>query len=91
MRAHQGLQLELTQISTQSLEGFLDVCMFCHRMAYDVCFYDEDREIMWFPSIVNMGKMGMIYPEGTKNNWLYKKSIRINKYKLDKKRNTGKN
>ena len=38
----------------------------------DVCFYDEDRKIMWFPSVVNMGKMGMIYPEGTKNNWTYK-------------------
>jgi len=42
------------------------------QLMNDVAFYDEDRKIMWFPSIVNMGKMGMIYPEGTKNNWLYK-------------------
>ena len=37
-----------------------------------VAFYAEDSEIMWFPSIVNMGQLGMIYPEGTKNNWNYK-------------------
>ena len=42
------------------------------QLMNDVEFYDEDREIMWFPSIVNMGQLGMIYPEGTKNNWNYK-------------------
>ena len=42
------------------------------QLMNDVCHYDEDRKIMWFPSIVNMGKLGMIYPEGTKNNWTYK-------------------
>ncbi len=34
--------------------------------------YDYDRKIHWFPSILNMGKMGIIYPEGTKNNWNWK-------------------
>ena len=42
------------------------------QLMNDVSFYDEDRKIMWFPSIVNMGKLGVIYPEGTKNNWTYK-------------------
>tara|TARA_R110002167_G_scaffold48277_6_gene142593 strand:+ start:1142 stop:1597 length:456 start_codon:yes stop_codon:yes gene_type:complete len=42
------------------------------QLMNDVCFYDEDREIMWFPSIVNMGELGMIYPEGTQTNWTYK-------------------
>ena len=42
------------------------------QLMNDVSYYDEDREIMWFPSILNMGKLGMIYPEGTKNNWTYK-------------------
>ena len=27
---------------------------------------------MWFPSVLNMGKFGVIYPEGTQNNWVYK-------------------
>tara|TARA_A100001011_G_scaffold207262_1_gene215449 strand:+ start:1901 stop:2362 length:462 start_codon:yes stop_codon:yes gene_type:complete len=42
------------------------------QLMNEVAFYDEDRKIMWFPSIVNMGKLGVIYPEGTKNNWTYK-------------------
>ena len=42
------------------------------QLMNDVCFYDEDREIMWFPSIVNMGELGMIYPEGTSTNYLWK-------------------
>ena len=35
-------------------------------------FFDYDRKIHWFPSVLNMGKFGMIYPEGTKNNWNWK-------------------
>ena len=38
----------------------------------EVSMYDYDRKIHWFPSILNMGKMGIIYPEGTKNNWIWK-------------------
>ena len=38
----------------------------------EVSMYDYDRKVHWFPSILNMGKMGMIYPEGTKNNWIWK-------------------
>ena len=42
----------------------------------DVSF-DESRNIMWFPSVLNMGKLGVIYPEGTENEWF------INCHKLD--------
>ena len=38
----------------------------------DVSIFDYDRKIHWFPSILNMGKLGMIYPEGTKDNWVWK-------------------
>ena len=38
----------------------------------EISMYDYDRDIHWFPSILNMGKLGMIYPEGTKDNWLWK-------------------
>jgi len=38
----------------------------------EISMYDYDRKIHWFPSILNMGKMGMIYPEGTKDNWIWK-------------------
>ena len=37
-----------------------------------VSFYDYDRKIHWFPTILNMGKFGMIYPEGVKDNWSWK-------------------
>ena len=32
----------------------------------EIKFFDYDREIYWFPTILNMGKFGMIYPEGKK-------------------------
>ncbi len=38
----------------------------------EISMYDYDRKIHWFPSVLNMGKMGIIYPEGTKNNWNWK-------------------
>ena len=42
------------------------------QLMIDISFYDTDRDVTWFPSIVNMGELGIIYPEGTKNNWVYK-------------------
>lgn len=30
---------------------------------------DEERDIIWFPSVINMGEKGMIYPDGTNSNW----------------------
>ena len=42
------------------------------QLMNDIAFYDEDKKIMWFPSVLNMGKLGIIYPDGTKNNWIYK-------------------
>ena len=38
----------------------------------DIKFFDYEREIFWFPTILNMGKFGMIYPEGKKDNWNWK-------------------
>ena len=35
-------------------------------------FEDKDRGIVWFPSVINMGKLGMIYPEGTSTIYLWK-------------------
>jgi len=42
------------------------------QLMREISFYDVDRDITWFPSIVNMGELGIIYPEGTKSNWIYK-------------------
>ena len=38
----------------------------------EIKFFDYEREIFWFPTILNMGKFGMIFPEGTKDNWNWK-------------------
>ena len=38
----------------------------------EISMYDYDRKIHWFPTILNMGKFGMIYPEGVKDNWSWK-------------------
>ena len=42
-------------------------------------FVDKKRGIIWFPSVINMGKLGMIFPEGTKDKyvWKYAKVIDI--------------
>ena len=42
-------------------------------------FEDKKRGIIWFPSVINMGKLGMIFPEGTKDNykWKYAKVVDI--------------
>ena len=38
----------------------------------EISMYDYDRKIHWFPTVLNMGKFGVIFPEGTKNNWVWK-------------------
>ena len=42
------------------------------QLAKDLQVYDFTREIYWFPSCINMGPKGVIYPEGTINNWKWK-------------------
>ena len=39
----------------------------------------KERNIMWFPSVINMGELGMIFPEGTPEDyvWKYAKVIDI--------------
>ena len=35
-------------------------------------FFDEKREIYWYPSVVNMGPKGIIFPEGNVEYWVWK-------------------
>ena len=39
----------------------------------------KSRNIVWFPSVINMGKLGMIYPEGSsdKYEWKYARVVDI--------------
>ena len=42
-------------------------------------FEDKHRNIVWFPSVINMGELGVIFPEGTPEDyvWKYAKVIEI--------------
>ena len=33
---------------------------------------DEDTKLVWFPVFLNMGDMGMIYPEGNPSQWFWR-------------------
>jgi len=49
------------------------------KLVTDLKFEDEERDIIWYPSVINMGQMGMIFPEGhpTSWNWKYAQVIDI--------------
>ena len=52
-------------------------------------FEDKQRNIIWFPSVINMGVLGMIYPEGSTEEyvWKYAKVIDIPKEEQHKYNN----
>ena len=49
------------------------------KLMNNLKIFDNDRGIVWFPSVINMGDKGIIYPEGTVANWnwYYAKVIEI--------------
>tara|TARA_Y100000310_G_scaffold57446_1_gene52646 strand:- start:33 stop:491 length:459 start_codon:yes stop_codon:yes gene_type:complete len=42
------------------------------QLAKDLQIYDYTRELYWIPTVINMGDRGIIYPEGTTDNWKWK-------------------
>ena len=51
------------------------------RLVQKLKFEDKHRNIVWFPSVINMGELGMIFPEGTPEEyvWKYAKVVDIPK------------
>ena len=49
------------------------------KLVQDTQIEDKERGIVWFPSVINMGELGMIFPEGTPKNykWKYAKVVDI--------------
>ena len=49
------------------------------KLVQDTQFEDKERGIVWFLSVINMGELGMIFPEGTPEEyvWKYAKVIEI--------------
>ena len=42
------------------------------KLVQELKFLDEEREIYWYPSVVNMGPKGIIFPEGSVAAWVWK-------------------
>ena len=42
------------------------------QLVNDLKYFDEERKIYWFPSVVNMGPKGIIFPEGNVDQWVWK-------------------
>ena len=53
-------------------EGNLDKVENTSQLVNDLKFFDEERKIYWYPSIVNMGPKGIIFPEGDIKSWVWK-------------------
>tara|TARA_Y100001937_G_scaffold122272_1_gene182360 strand:+ start:2076 stop:2516 length:441 start_codon:yes stop_codon:yes gene_type:complete len=49
------------------------------QLVQDLQYHDKARGIVWFPCVINMGEMGIIFPEGTKKDykWKYAKLVDI--------------
>ena len=39
------------------------------QLMNDLKVLDEERGLVWFPSVVNMGEKGIIYPDGSITDW----------------------
>ena len=42
------------------------------KLVTDLKFHDRERDIIWYPSVINMGKLGLIFPEGHPSNWSWR-------------------
>jgi hypothetical protein len=41
------------------------------QLMNDLKIVDEERGLVWFPSVVNMGERGIIYPDGKLTDWYW--------------------
>ena len=58
--------------SSYYTEDGLDRIENSSKLITDLKFFDEEREIYWYPSVVNMGPKGIIYPEGNIEHWVWR-------------------
>ena len=42
------------------------------KLVDDLKYFDEGRGIYWYPSVLNMGPKGIIFPEGNIEHWVWK-------------------
>ncbi len=60
-----SLYSEESKVKNQHLESTAQIIR-------DLEFFDEERKIYWYPSVINMGPKGIIYPEGDVENWYWR-------------------
>jgi len=53
-------------------EDKIDSIQHTSQLIRDLAFKDDERDIYWYPSVVNMGKLGIIYPDGLPDDWNWK-------------------
>jgi len=56
----------------QGSDSLEEVMKTTPQIVKDLQIYDFAREIYWIPTVINMGDRGIIYPEGTTDNWKWK-------------------
>lgn len=42
------------------------------KLVTDLRYHDIERDIVWYPSVINMGQLGMIFPEGHPKDWKWR-------------------
>ena len=57
---------------TEESEKLTALLKTTSELIKDLKVFDTEREIYWFPSVINMGKLGIIYPEGSVENWRWR-------------------
>ena len=55
----------------------------------DLKIMDEERGIVWFPSVINMGEKGIIYPDGKLTDWYWHYAKVINIPEEDREKYDG--
>ena len=54
------------------------------KLVNELKYLDDERKIYWYPSVVNMGKLGIIFPEGNVEHWVwnYAKVVEVSEEEL---------
>ena len=63
---------EILEHGAYYTEDGLDRIENSSKLITDLKFFDEERKIYWYPSVVNMGPKGIIFPEGDVEHWGWK-------------------
>ena len=42
------------------------------RLINELKIVDYERKLVWYPAVINVGPKGLIFPEGSEDNWKWK-------------------